>query len=235
MSGNRKTLIALAFLLILPGCGGDIERLQADGTLTAARLDSVIAVPRGVYVEGRATIMAPADSVWAVFSDFNRWRDYSSGFVRAQTAEGDALEWGLHFSQTYSVSPLEVAAQSVVVRMVPGREAVWKSTFTGLQMLQAVSLHPSGDRQTEVVCRERLVGLLALLFRDRLRAEAQEVTRTLLDGLRTACESRYPETGPSAPPSPAPPAAPPWSSSADLPQIPSDTTARDSVPSGRDR
>lgn len=233
MSGKRKTLIALAFLLILPGCEGDIERLQADGTLTTSRLDSVIAIPRGVYVEGRMIIRAPADSVWGLFSDFNRWTDWSSGVVRAQTAEGDALEWGLHFSQAYSVGPVEATVQSVVVRLVPGKEAVWKSRFVGLQILQAVSLHSAGDRQTEVVCRERLVGLLALLFRDRFRAGAQRATQDALEGLRIACESRYHEVGPSAPLPTAQALPPPWPTA--LEAAPPDTTARDSVQSGRDR
>lgn len=236
MFGRRKRLFSAVCALVLAGCGGDIAKLQADGSLTSARLDSVLALPMGVYVEGRTIIQAPPDSVWVVFSDFNRWQGWNAGFIRAQTAEGDALEWGLHFTQTYAFQPVEVTVQSVILRLIPGREAVWKSTVFGLFTLQAISFHPAGKGRTEVVCRERLAGLLALLFRDRLRAEAQGATQTVLEGLRVFCEARYPVVAhpaaapvPSSPPSPVPSARTPSPPLPQVPQVPPDTTGKDTT------
>ena len=205
MFRRYERIFAAICALVLAGCGEDIARLQADGSLTSARLDSVIALPRGVYVEGRMTIQAPPESVWTVFSAFNRWQDWNAGLIRAQSTEGDALEWGFHFTQTYKIKRVSVTVQSVVLRIIPGREAVWKSAVLGLRMLQAVSFRDAGEGRTEVICRERIAGLLPLLFRDRLRAEAQRTTQTALEGLRAFCEARYPTVAPpvtlSAPPS----------------------------------
>jgi hypothetical protein len=191
--------IALFGLALGGGCGGDIAGLQADGNLTAARLDTLMARPRGIYVESRTTVRATPETVWAVLSDLNRWRDWNPGVLQAHTTEGDALEWGLHFTQTYATRPLEVTSRNVVVRIVPGRELVWKGTLPGLHILHAVSLRPAGDGGTEVLGRERMVGLAPLLFKDRLRAAAQRASRAAFEGLRAFCEAR-----PAAPARPAP-------------------------------
>lgn len=212
------TATGLAALCLAPvwGCGGDIAGLQADGSLTAARLDSLMALPSGVYTESRTIIQTLPGTVWTVFSDFNRWRDWNPNVLQAQTTEGDALEWGLHFTQTFATKPVEVTTRNVIVRFIPGREVVWKGSAFGLHTLHAVSFHPVGDGQTEVVIRERMAGLLVFLFRERLRAEEQRVAQEALDGLRTFCETLHPIASPPAAfPSPS--------------QTPSDTTARDTV------
>lgn len=231
MFRRYERLFAAICALVLAGCGEDITRLQADGSLTSARLDSVLALPRGVYVEGRMTIQAPPESVWTVFSAFNRWQDWNAGLIRAQSTEGDALEWGFHFTQTYTIQPVEVTVQSVILRLIPGREAVWKSTAFGLRMLQAVSFRDAEGGGTEVICRERIAGLLALLFRDRLRAEAQRATQTAMEGLRAFCEARYRTVVPplSAPPSSTQPVAPIRLQPAPRPQAPPDTTGKDTT------
>jgi len=193
-------MVAAALCLALAeGCGGDIAGLAADGSLTAARLDSLMALPTGVYVEARTTIQAPPESVWTVFSDFNRWRAWDPSVLRVQTTEGDALEWGLHFTQTYATRPVEVTARNVVVRLVPGREVVWKGAVVGLHILHATTFQRTEDGQTEVVSRERMAGPLAHLFRDRLRAEAQRAAQRALQGLRAFCEAHRPETYPAPP------------------------------------
>ncbi|MSS73419.1 MAG: hypothetical protein EXS64_18305 [Candidatus Latescibacteria bacterium] len=197
-------IIAAALGLALAGgCGEDIARVEADGSLTAARLDSLMALPTGVYLEARTTVRAAPESVWTTFSDFNRWRAWDPGVLRTQTTEGDALEWGLHFTQTYAVRSVEVTLRSVVVRFIPGREVVWKGAVFGLNTLHAVSFQGTGDGQTEVLSRERMAGPLVFLFRDRLRAEGQRAAQRSLDGLRAFCEAHYvaplPPAAPSAP------------------------------------
>lgn len=204
-------MVAALCLALAEGCGGDIAGLAADGGLTAARLDSLMALPTGVYVEARTTVQAPPESVWTVFSDFTRWRAWDPSVLRTQTTEGDALEWGLHFAQTYATRPVEVTVRNVVVRFVPGREVAWKGTAPGLHILHATALQRVGEGRTEVVRRERMAGPFAYLFRDRLRAEAQGAAQRALDGLRAFCEAR----GLAAPPP-------------TLPQAP-DTTAVDTT------
>ncbi|OGG56512.1 MAG: hypothetical protein A3F84_15705 [Candidatus Handelsmanbacteria bacterium RIFCSPLOWO2_12_FULL_64_10] len=186
-------------LALAEGCGGDITGLAADGSLTAARLDSLMALPTGVYVEARTTIQAPPESVWTVFSDFNRWRAWDPSVLRTQTTEGDALEWGLHFTQTYATRPVEVTVRNVIVRLVPGREVVWKGAVFGLHILRATAFQRTEDGQTEVVSRERMAGPLAYLFRDRLQAEAQRAAQRALNGLRAFCEAHRPAVPPPAP------------------------------------
>jgi hypothetical protein len=171
-----------------------------------------------VYTEGRTTIQALPGTVWAVFSDFNRWRDWNPNVLRAQTTEGDALEWGLHFTQTFATRPVEVTTRNVIVRFIPGREVVWKGSAFGLHILHAVSFHPVGDGRTEVVSRERIAGPLAFLLGDYLRAEARRVAQEALDGLREFCENPVPKASPLTAPSPLPTPSPPQTSS--------DTTAR---------
>jgi hypothetical protein len=214
-NGRCIVYIALFCLALGGGCGGDIAGLEADGNLTAARLDSLLARPRGIYVESRTTVRAAPEAVWAVLSDLNRWREWNPAVLRAQTAEGDALEWGIHFTQTYATRPLEVTARSVVVRIVPGREMVWRGTLPGLCILHAVSLRAAADGGTEVLGRERMVGLVPLLFKDRLRAGAQRASQAAFEGLRAFCEA--------LPPPPPPPREAPEAGAADT--TAADTTA----------
>jgi hypothetical protein len=221
-------MVAAALCLALAeGCGGDIAGLAADGGLTAARLDSLMALPAGVYVEARVTIQAPPESVWTVFSDFSRWRAWDPIVLRTQTTEGDALEWGLHFTQTYATRPVEVTVRNVVVRLVPGREVVWKGAVPGLHILHATAFQRTGDGGTEVVRRERMAGPLAHLFRDRLRAEAQRAAQRSLQGLRAFCEARRPSVPPPAPPQ-APDTTMADTAAVDTTAV-RDTTARDTT------
>lgn len=186
-------IIAAALCLALTGgCGEDIARVEADGSLTAARLDSLMALPTGVYVEARTTVRALPESVWAAFSDFNRWRAWDPSVLRTQTTEGDALEWGLHFTQTYAIRSVEVPLRSVIVRFIPGREVVWKGAVFGLSTLHAIAFQRTRDGQTEVLSRERMAGPLVFLFQDRLRAGAQRAANRALNGLRAFCEAHYP-------------------------------------------
>lgn len=189
-------------LALTGGCGEEIARVEADGSLTAARLDSLMALPTGIYVEARTTVRALPESVWTVFSDFNRWRAWDPGVLRTQTTEGDALEWGLHFTQTYATRPVEVTVRNVVVRFVPGREVVWKGAVFGLHILHATAFQRTENGQTEVVSRARMAGPLVYLFRDRLHAGAQRAVQGALHGLRAFCETHHPLAFPVLPQTP---------------------------------
>lgn len=235
MRKEWRIVAAAVCLALAGGCQGDIDRLEADGSLTRARLDSLLALPDGVYVEGRTTVRALPESVWAVLSDFNRWRDWNPVLLRAQTTEGDALEWGLHFTQTYATSPVKVTTRNVVLRLIPAREVAWKGEVWGLRILQAVSFRDTGDGGTEVVIRERMTGPLVYLFEGRLRAEAQRASRLTLEGLRTFCETHHRrEVSPTASSPPASPQTP--DSTADttaVDTVGTDTTVRDTTFLGR--
>ena len=207
MDRKWPAAVAALCLVVSGGCGGDIDRLEADGSLTGVRLDSLMALPAGVYVEGRTTVRAAPESVWTVFSDFNRWRDWDPVLFRAQTTEGDALEWGLHFTQTYATRPVRVTTRNVVLRLVPGREVVWKGEFWGLRILQAVSFRAAEGGGTEVTIRSRVTGALALLLEERLRAGARRALGQTLGGLRAYCEAHSPAAV-SATESPPPAFAP---------------------------
>ena len=132
-------------------------------------------------------IDAPADLVWSVYSDVERWPAWTQSVTLLKPLDGAGLEVGRRFRIAQPRMPALVWA---VTAVEPGRSWTWTARSPGARTDAWHQVRPEGDAATVVTQgidqRGTLSGMVGVLMgrlmRRYLAMEAQ--------GLKRACEDR---------------------------------------------
>jgi uncharacterized membrane protein len=137
--------------------------------------------------EHEATINAPADVVWDVYSDVEAWPEWSDSITRVQYVDGDTIKVG---ARTRIEQPKLPKAEWQVTHVDPGHSWTWTAKAPGIKTVAVHEVTPNGNGQTRVRSEIVQSGPLGAVF-GRLYAK---LTRSYLAmeaaGLKQRSEAR---------------------------------------------
>jgi uncharacterized membrane protein len=137
--------------------------------------------------EHEATINAPADLVWDVYSDVERWPEWTDSITRVQYVDGDTITVG---ARTRIEQPKLPKAEWEITEVEPGHSWTWASKAPGIKTIAVHEVTPAGSGKTRVRSEIVQSGPLGAIF-GRLYAK---LTRTYLAmeaaGLKARSEAR---------------------------------------------
>jgi len=127
-------------------------------------------------------IDAPVDVVWSVYSDVDKWVEWTASVTSVELSPDGPLEIG---SRASIKQPRLPKVEWTVTAREPGREWVWKNTSPGATSVAAHSVRPLDDGRTHVELWidqrgvfGRPIGLLVRrITRRYLRMEAEGLKR----------------------------------------------------------
>src|SRR4051794_151666 len=139
--------------------------------------------------EHDVTINAPADVVWSIYADVERWPEWTDSIRSVRFVEGDEVKPG---AKVRIEQPKLPKAEWTVRDVEPGRSWSWVSKAPGIESTAVHELIVVGDRQTRVHTTIVQSGPLGAIF-GRLYAK---LTRQYLAmeaaGLKERSEARAP-------------------------------------------
>lgn len=141
-----------------------------------------------MHVTTSITIAAPAQSVWVVLTDLERWPDWTASMRSVRALSSGPTGTGSQFQVRQPRMP---AAVWEVTEFTPHRSFTWGSRAPGVHVVARHDLSPtdSGTRADMTVdMTGPLAWLVAALAGQRIRGFVQMET----DGLRHASERAQP-------------------------------------------
>jgi uncharacterized membrane protein len=132
-------------------------------------------------------ISAPAEVVWAVFSDVERWPTWTRSVTSVEPLDGAALEPGRRFRIRQPRLPVLVWRVSDVD---PGRSWTWRATAPGATTDAWHRLRPDGDAATVVTQGIDQRGPLGVLVGVLMRRLTRQYLALEAQGLKRATEDR---------------------------------------------
>jgi uncharacterized membrane protein len=141
-----------------------------------------------VEYEQAIEIAAPAEPVWQVMSDIERWPDWNSSVRTAQLLDGGGLRPG---QRARIRQPRLPVAIWTVQRIEHGREFTWSSDTPGLRSLGEHTIESSGPDSSRVMLRLTHSGALAGLVRLVYGGMIRRYVRSEAEGLKQAAETTW--------------------------------------------
>jgi hypothetical protein len=92
-------------------------------------------------------IDAPMETVWRVYSDVERWSDWTASIRRCRFVEGDQLALG---ARARIEQPKLPTAEWEVTDVDPGRSWTWVAKAPGVRTTASHRLEPQGAGATRV-------------------------------------------------------------------------------------
>lgn len=132
-------------------------------------------------------IDAPIDDVWTVYSDVERWPDWTASVGSVEFVEGHAVAVGARARIKQPKLPVAVWEVSAVE---PGRSWTWVATGPGVRTTAVHTLEPEGEHKTRVhqtIVQEKFVGAIIGRMYGRLTREYLAMEAA---GLKQRCEAR---------------------------------------------
>lgn len=125
-----------------------------------------------MHTERTVTIDAPAERVWAILSDVERWHTWTGSITSID------LDGALAVGATAKVrQPKLPPTRWTVTEVVPGRSFTWRATAPGSRAVGDHVITPTGDATCEVrlvLDQEGPLGsLVGLLYRGLTRRYVQ--------------------------------------------------------------
>jgi uncharacterized membrane protein len=137
--------------------------------------------------EHEATIDAPAAAVWNIYSDVERWPEWTKSIKNVQYVDGDTIKLG---ARARIEQPKLPKAEWEVTQVDPGHSWTWTAKAPGITTVAVHEVTPTGDAQTRVRSEIVQTGPLGAIF-GRLYAK---LTRRYLAmeaaGLKLRSEAR---------------------------------------------
>ena len=129
-------------------------------------------------------IEAPADVVWAVTEDIERWPEWTPTVTAARRLDGGTLGIG---SRVLIKQPAQAKSEWTVTEYVRGERFTWESRRRGLRMAASHRIwrDESGTCNT---LRIEVSGVVAVLFWPVLRIAMRRALETENRGLKARCE-----------------------------------------------
>jgi hypothetical protein len=132
-------------------------------------------------------VSAPAEVVWSVFTDVERWPTWTPSVIAVQPLDGAGIDLGRRFQIKQPRLPLLVWQ---VIELHPGRSWTWRAGRAGARTYASHEVTPDGDAAAVVTQRIDQRGLLGVA----LGVMTRSLTRRYLDleahGLKLASEHR---------------------------------------------
>src|SRR5687767_2519818 len=98
-----------------------------------------------MHTEVITTIDAPAERVWAILSDVERWSSWTASITSVE------LDGALAVGAKAKVRQPKLPATTwTVTEVVPGRSFTWRATSPGSRATGAHVVTPTGDGSCEV-------------------------------------------------------------------------------------
>jgi uncharacterized protein YndB with AHSA1/START domain len=148
-----------------------------------------LATPEFEY-ENEVVIDKPVATVWAVFTDESRMKDWLFGLVKVENLAGKPLEVGSRWRLEFEVDGEEVIVDETVTAVEPNRRYAFDATtdvFTGPTEITFTEL----DGRTKVSARSRVVGGNVFLraFLRMAKSMMVEQSQKSYDALKRVCEA----------------------------------------------
>jgi uncharacterized membrane protein len=139
-----------------------------------------------MQVSDSVTIEAPAAEVWAVFTDVERWPEWTASVSDARFVRGDDIAVG---AQVRIKQPRLVTAVWEVTAVEPGESWTWVARSPGVRTTASHRIRPLDGGGTLVEQRIEHAGPLAGVVGRLTRGLTRRYLAMEGDGLRSRCES----------------------------------------------
>jgi len=130
-------------------------------------------------------IAAPPAKVWAVYSDVERWPEWTPVMRKIERLENGPLALGSTARIEAKGGPPSVWT---VTEFTDGRSFTWESSARGVKLV-AWHLIEADDGGSKVTLGARMTGLMATLLGPFLRSLAKRNVKTEAEGLKRRCEA----------------------------------------------
>jgi hypothetical protein len=129
-------------------------------------------------------IEAPSAKVWVVYTDVERWPEWTPAMRKIERLEAGPLSLGSTARIDADRSPTSIWT---VTEYTEGRAFTWETTARGVRIVAWHGLEPAGDA-TIATMGVRMSGLMASLFSPLLRSLARKNVRLEAEGLKRRVE-----------------------------------------------
>ncbi|HEX6418482.1 MAG TPA: SRPBCC family protein [Acidimicrobiales bacterium] len=147
--------------------------------------------------ESGVTIDAPADHVWRVFTDVERWPEWTASVTRAEVVGGGGA--GLRVGTAVRIKqPRFPAITWVVTELDPGVSWTWVARSPGATTVAVHEIEPLDAGTTRVRQRIEQTGPIGALVGRAIRATTRRYLATEAAGLKRRCEATRDAGAPGA-------------------------------------
>jgi uncharacterized membrane protein len=129
-------------------------------------------------------IAAPADRVWSVMSDVEKWHEWTPSITSVTRLDRGPLAVG---SQARIRQPKLPPAQWKVTEVVPGRSFTWESVAPGLRVIGHHAVEPMAEGSRATLSIE-LHGFLSALWWQLTKGITERYVRLEAAGLKARSE-----------------------------------------------
>lgn len=137
--------------------------------------------------EATAQVVAPAQRVFDVYADVERWPEWTRSVTSVERLEAGPLRVG---SRARVRQPRLPVAVWQVTELVPGRSFTWVARGPGIVTTgRHVAMPAGGDDRTEVTAALEQAGLLGPLVGLLTRRLTDRYLRIEVQGLKARCET----------------------------------------------
>jgi uncharacterized protein YndB with AHSA1/START domain len=138
-------------------------------------------------VEHTETVLieAPPEQVWAIYTDVERWPEWTASMKKIERLEDGPLSLGSCARVHGAGAPTSVFT---VTEFTPGRSFAWETRTRGVRGLAWHIVEPAGEG-TRATLGVRMTGLLATLLAPMIRSVVRRNVHMEAEGLKRRCES----------------------------------------------
>jgi uncharacterized membrane protein len=150
-----------------------------------------------MHAEDSIEITAPAETVWRLYSDVERWPDWTASMDEISFVRGHALEDG---AAVRIKQPRLPRVTWQVTELTPGRSWAWEARSPGAHTVARHVVIPLDESSTRVEQSIDQTGPLSGLIGRLMAGTTRRYLRMEAEGLKAAAEQPGP---PAHPPPPA--------------------------------
>ena len=143
-------------------------------------------------LERTVEIDSPPEVVWAVYSDVERWPEWTPSVISVERLDAGPLGAG---SRARIRQPGVPAAVWRVTSFEPGRFWAWEAAAPGYRMVGEHRVRPRPEGGAEAPMAVEAWGLLARLLWWRIRGVSERYLAMEAAGLKRRCEAGAPGAG----------------------------------------
>jgi uncharacterized membrane protein len=133
-------------------------------------------------------IPVPAEHVWSVFTDVERWPDWTQSVTALEPLDGAGIEVGRRFRIKQPHLPTLVWQ---VTDVDPGRSWTWVAGSAGARTHASHEIRPDGDGAAVVTQHIDQRGPLGVLFGVITRGMTRRYLALEAEGLKATCQQQW--------------------------------------------
>lgn len=140
-----------------------------------------------MHADDSIEIEAPADVVWQVYADVERWPEWTASMDEVAFVEGDTVGQG---AAVRIKQPRLPRLTWVVTDVTPGRSWTWEVRSPGALTVAQHVVTPVGNGTTRVEQRIDQTGPIGGLVGRMMAGTTRRYLRMEAEGLKSVCEAR---------------------------------------------